>query len=492
MRPLPIRVRLTLWYFTMFASAAALLCMASLWMLGRSVDETEYHDLQERAEDVQLVLSHQDPGESLQQLSAEFAAIYEVKDDGKYLQVRDEEGNWIFRSKRMVAENPDLPSPASLPKAGLTAEFHQGTRYVRTLGYPIEVRGKRYSVQTGIALNKSMALVTSFRTNLLLLTPIVILLAAAGGHFMSRKALRPVAALAQEARRINDRNLDIRLPTSGARDEISDLSRTLNQMLERIDKAFASVRNFTGSASHELRTPISLLRTEIEVALIRPRKTEEYRAILVRLHEETVRMTNLVENLLSLARADGGAETITLIPIRVNELFQQAGERWKDAMDKAMLDFKVDYPASELFLLGDSQAILRLLSILLENASKYTPPGGAVTLCATAEAERILLSVRDTGIGVAPEHRSRIFDRFYRAAPPGESAPAGSGLGLALAKWIAERHGAQLAVESEPGKGSCFSFSLARSAPAPSAGDAPTPLHGGLGKESILSSPRGL
>jgi signal transduction histidine kinase len=153
---------------------------------------------------------------------------------------------------------------------------------VRVLAYPIEVRGKRYSVQTGMALNNSLALLASFRNNLLFLTPIVILLAAIGGHLMSRKALRPVAALAAEARRINDHNLETRLPVSRAKDEISDLSRTLNQMVERIDKAFASVRRFTGNASHELRTPISLLRTEIEVALYRPRDGEEYRAILGR------------------------------------------------------------------------------------------------------------------------------------------------------------------------------------------------------------------
>jgi methyl-accepting chemotaxis protein len=320
LRPLPIRVRLTLWYFTMFAAAAVLLCAASLWMLGRSVDKSEYHELQERAEDVQLVLSHADVSLSSQQLRAELSTLYELKDDGKYLQVRDDQGNWLFRSKRMMAENPALPAPNLLPKVGQIANFHQGTRYVRILAYPIAVRGRLYSVQTGIALNKSMVLVASFRTNLLLLAPIAILLAALGGHFMSRKALHLVAELAREARRINDRNLDIRLPVPRARDEISDLSRTLNQMLERIDKAFASVRTFTGNASHELRTPISLLRTEIEVALFRPREGEEYAATLQRLHEETVRMTNLVENLLSLARADGGAETIALAPIRVADL----------------------------------------------------------------------------------------------------------------------------------------------------------------------------
>jgi heavy metal sensor kinase len=472
MKSLPIRVRLTLWYFAMFASAAVLLSTASLWMLQRSVDAAEYHDLQERVDDVRELLSHEDASRSLDQISSDFAAIYNFKDDGKYLQVRDESGNWIFRSKRMIAQNPNLPAPDRIPTAGLIAEFQQGARHVRILNSSIVARGKRYSVQTGVAMNRSLALLASFRTSLLLLTPLVILLAAAGGHVMSRKALRPVAVLAAEARRINDRNLDIRLPVPSARDEIHDLSQTLNQMLERIDKAFASVRTFTGNASHELRTPISLLRAEIEVALYRPRSSEEYRAILGRLHEETVRMTGLVENLLSLARADGGAETISLRTIRVSSLFNQVAETWKGAFHQASLDFKIEMPEGDPVLLGDAYAIPRLLSILLENASKYTRPGGRVTLSAAVDGERIILSVRDTGIGIAPEHRPRIFDRFYRVMPADGAAASGSGLGLALAKWIAECHGTELCVESAPESGSCFSFSLRRCTPTPAA--APT------------------
>jgi len=468
MTSLPIRIRLTLWYFAMFASAATLLCIASLWMLQRSVDQSEYHDLQERAEDVELVLSRADAGRTPQQLAADLSEIYEVKDDGKYLQVRDEQGDWIFRSRRMMAQNPALEAPASLPAAGTIAQFHQGTRYVKTLAYPIVAHGKRYSVQTGMALNKSMVLVANFRESLLLLAPIVILLAALGGHFMSRKALRPVTDLASQARRINDRNLDTRLPVPRAKDEISDLSNTLNQMLERIDKAFATVRTFTGNASHELRTPISLLRTEIEVALFRPRKNEEYRAILERLHEETVRMTTLVESLLALARADGGAETIALAPVRVSDLFKRINEIWAGAMNQALLDFRLETPGHDMILLADADGVVRLLSILIENARKYTLPGGVVNVCAEVENERAILSVLDTGIGIAPEHLARIFDRFYRASPRGDATPPGSGLGLSLAHWIAERHGTDLYVESAPGTGSRFSFSLQMASISPS------------------------
>ena len=429
-------------------------------MLQRSVDSTEYHDLQERVEDVQLLLAHEDANTSIDTSRQEFIAIYSIKDDGKWLQVMDEDGNWIYRSKRMVAENLELARPDRLSNQGIITEFRQGTRYVRALTYPITVRGRNYSVQTGIALNKSLALLTSFRDDLLLLTPAVILLAALGGHWMSRKALQPVALLTAEARRINDRNLDTRLPVPRAQDEISALCQTLNQMLERIDKAFASIRAFTGNASHELRTPISLLRTEIEVALYRPRDGEEYRITLKRLQEETIRMTNLVENLLSLARADGGAEAMALVPIEVSGLFKRIEQTWKRTMQLALLDFKLDLEDEDFVLLGDPAGILRLLSILLENASKYTPPGGSVVLKAASVGDSIILSVRDTGIGISSDDLPRIFERFFRATKSNDVSSRGSGLGLALGKWIAERHGTQLNVASELGHGSCFSFSL--------------------------------
>ena len=462
MKPLPIRLRLTLWHSFMFASAAVLICLTSYWMLQRSLDATEYHDLQERAEDAQLILDHAGAASSLDQLRNNFAAFYTYKDDGKYLQVRDDHGNWLFRSRRLKLANPTLPNTDQIPAAGLISEFQQDDDLVRVLSYAVVVNGRKYAVQTGLSLDRSLLLLKRFRTNMFLLTPAVILLAGIGGHFMSRKALYPVALLASEAQRINERNLDHRLPVPKAKDELSALSCTLNNMLERIDKAFTSVRTFTGNASHELRTPIALLRTEIEVALYRPRDAEEYRAVLGRLHAETVRMTSLVENLLSLARADGGAETIVLAPVRLDALFGQVAETWKNTTIQAVLDFRVETPDSDLVVLADAPGIKRMLSILLDNACKYTPPGGSVIMRAAVTGERVEISVRDSGIGIDPMYKERVFDRFFRV-PGNAPLHSGSGLGLSLAKWIAERHGTTLQLESRPGGGSRFSFSLERS-----------------------------
>lgn len=462
MQAIPIRLRLSLWYFALFATAACLLSTSSWWMLHRSLDVTEYHDLQERAEDVQGLLAHQPANISNVELEREFTAIYALRDDGKWLQVMDQNGRWLYRSKRMIAKSPDLPEPDKLPRDGTIAEFQQGTRYVRVLAYPIQANGKKYSVQTGLALNRSMVLLHNFGAGLLLLTPAVILLAALGGYWMSRKALQPVSLLTAEARKIHDRNLETRLPVPAAKDEISLLSNTLNQMLERIDKAFASVRAFTGNASHELRTPIALLRTEIEVALYKPRASEEYRDTLSRMHQETLQMGNLVENLLALARADGGAEVLRMVPIEMQPLLLRLDQTWRKAMRLAMIEFRVEAGEQDVAMLGDAASIARLLSILLENASKYTPPGGSVIVSAVASEKQVLLSVRDTGIGISEMDLPCIFDRFYRSPSAGNLASRGSGLGLALGKWIAERHGTKLTVESVPGRGSCFSFALDR------------------------------
>jgi heavy metal sensor kinase len=487
-KSLPIRIRLTLWYSLAIATAMFSIGFASLWMVHRAIDDLEREELQQRVRSVRRFVESRPPGETRAQLRDAITAAYNVSHGNKWLQVIDEQGNWIYRSSHVAAAYPTLVLPQRAPETGTYFTYTAESSSVRALIEPISIHGVRYTVQTGLTLNKTLAILSNLRIQLFLLIIVGLFVSSIGGHFMSRKALKPVAALAAEARRINDRNLDIRLPEPSAKDEISDLSRTLNQMLERIDKAFASVRTFTGNASHELRTPISLMRTEIEVALYRPRDSQEYRDVLGRLHEETLRMTNLVETLLSLARADGGAETIALVTIRVDDLLRQVAGSWNDAMNRAMLDFNVEIEDEDLALLGDRHLLPRLLSILLENASKYTPPGGSVKLSAALAGARVVLSVTDSGIGIAPEHKPRIFDRFYRATQVGESVPPGSGLGLALAKWIADRHGTELCVESELGSGSFFSLSLERTQPAVQPSREHGMLHTEPGTESTLPS----
>ena len=176
-------------------------------------------------------------------------------------------------------------------------------------------------------------------------------------------------------------------------------------------------------------------------------------------------MTRLVENLLSIARADAGTERMNLQPIDLENFFRRIDRDWADSMRLARLNFHFEMHTEDHVVLGDPASLSRLLTILLENARKYTPPGGSVVLSAVSEGAGVRIAVQDTGAGILQKDLPRIFDRFFRGEQAGIAESSGSGLGLALGKWIAERHGTDLVVESAPGQGSSFSFTLFRAGP---------------------------
>jgi signal transduction histidine kinase len=467
MKPLPIRLRLTSWYFVMFTTAALLLSLTSWWMLRRTIDTTVLQDLDERNDDVRMQLRQLGQQADMAKVQAKFDAIYRYRDDGKWLQILDQDGHWIYRSPRMAALDSVLPLPQSLLKGGVVGEFTQGTRHVRTRSVPIDVYGHLYSVETGIAMNKSFVLLHTFGISLLLLTPVVLLVAGFGGHVMSRKALAPVADITREARRITERNLNTRLPVSPTEDELSHLSVTLNNMLTRIDTGFRSVRDFTANASHELRTPLALLRTEVEIALLRPRAAAEYRDSLEHMHRVVVDMSELIDTLLTIARADGGSEAMRMLPVDLRSLVADIVEEWSPIASRLSIRLEMCGLHSfdddrSITILGDRLSILRLLRIWLDNACKFTAPEGAITIHLTPDHNSVLLAVEDTGIGIALEHQGQVFNRFYRVKGDTSRQRAGAGLGLSIAKWIADQHQTSISVDSDLGRGSRFQVRLVR------------------------------
>lgn len=469
MTAMPIRLRLTMWYSVMFATAAILLSLTSWRMLRYSIDASVRQDLQERVDDVREQLRHFGPALGPQEFQARMDAIYKFRDDGKWLQIAGQNGEWIYRSQRMASASSGVSLPGQLPPGGSISEFWQGPRHVRTLSSRITVDGRSYSVETGIAMNKPEALLRGFGIGLLLLTPAVLMAAIVAGHMMSRKALGPVAVLANEARRITDRNLDARLPVPAARDEISHLSETLNSMLARLDAGFRSARDFTANASHELRTPLARLRAEVEIALMSPRSAQEYRDTLEHMQEVAVDMTRLLEDLLTLARAEAGSEMLRLAPVDLGELIDATIEEWRPVAEHLSLDLRrggdlsgtaLGRPA--ILVSGDRPALLRLLRIWLDNACKFTPAGGSIEVAAVSAANSVFLSVQDSGIGISAEHQERVFERFYRVQGDTGRRTAGSGLGLSMAAWIAEQHKTSIGLKSAPGAGSRFEIALAR------------------------------
>jgi heavy metal sensor kinase len=457
---LPLRVRLTLWYSLCFAVAFFCVGSGCLWMVHRAILDLENNELQQRVRSVRRFLEAHPATEDIAQTNAAITAAYNVSHGSKWLQVIDDHGRWLYRSPHVIAAYPTLSLPQNLQAASDYFNYTSAGIPVRALIAPIEVHGRRYTVQTGLSLTKTMAILTNFHTQLISLTAIGLLGSSLAGYFMSRKALLPIAAIAAEAKRINDRNLNTRLPELQTSDELARLSTTLNQMLGRIEAGYQSVRSFTANAAHELRTPIALLRAETEVTLSLPRDTEHYRAALLRIEENSIQMSQLIDQLLMLARTDAGVEVLQIGPLDLFELVAEVESPWRELFASAGIRFHCDCHASRRWIEGDHSTLRRLLNTLLENAWRYTPAGQQVELTVRDAGQHLELAVSDTGIGITPHDQSRIFQRFFRAAKPLHGSHAGSGLGLALAQWIAECHGTSLTVASQLGAGSRFALQL--------------------------------
>jgi signal transduction histidine kinase len=467
---LPIRIRLSISYFLIFFLAGILLCGAAYLMARHSLYVALEHDLDEHIDDVRdFVVSRGLAGDSAEN-RAQIAAEFAVKDDGKWLQIQDDRGNWAYRSRRMLIAAHNLPPAAEIPREGKFIEFDAGPKRVRALIRTFEAGGRRFTVESGATLTRTNQTLSDFRNGLLLISPAVFLMAGVAGHLLSRRALGPVAAIAREAQRIHDGNLQTRLPQLETRDELAHLSSTLNEMLERIESGVRSVRDFTAYASHELRTPVALIRTEADLALHFDRSGAEYRDALGIIAGEAVRMSTLLDSLLFLARTDAGTEQVQLEPVDARRICQQACDKLRRlpgglSFPRPRLAVISEMPAAPVWVMADAGYLQRLLTIILENAAKYTPAGGTIRFSLETGRNMARFAVRDTGIGIPREEQGRIFDRFFRASNARDCDAQGSGLGLALAAWIAARHKTEIEVVSSPGVGSCFSWSLPLAAP---------------------------
>jgi heavy metal sensor kinase len=297
------------------------------------------------------------------------------------------------------------------------------------------------------------------RRIMILMAPFMVLVAAGGGWSISRFALRPIDQVIAIAERRNARNLDERMPERDVDDELGRLIRTLNHTADRMNAAFEQIRQFSWNVAHELKTPLTILRGEAELALAGPGGTEESQRLSATYLEETVRLSGVVDDLLTLAQADAGRIQIERKPVHMDELVDDMRE------DAGILahekGLRVDLlENSSATILGDAGRLRRLFRSLIDNAVKYTDVGGAIGIRSRRQGATVQISIRDSGIGIPAEALPRIFDRFYRSDPARSRDSGGSGLGLSLARWIAEAHGGTITVESAVGRGSTFTVTL--------------------------------
>ncbi len=352
----------------------------------------------------------------------------------------------------------------------------QRLRYiVRPLGPEVSKGG---AVLVGVRPETAeLGLEQTFSTFLLIL-PFGVLAAYAIGSLVARRALGPVDQITREVREITDgTSLHRRLPSSMVKDELGRLADTLNQMIGRLERSFTALRRFTADASHELKTPLTVLKAGVERALTTPKMPPESLAALEEAMDEINRMTELVDALLTLARADEGLVVLHQEPVDLRALILETEETGELLAEPAGIAVSADAPVDPVIVPVDGSRIRQLVMNLLTNAVKYTPAGGRVRLWLERDDGRVRFGVSDTGIGIAPGDLPHIFDRFWRAdsARTRTGERPGVGLGLAICKWIAEAHGGTIDVQSRPGRGTTFSVTLPASPGEPVPSTPPPP-----------------
>jgi heavy metal sensor kinase len=314
-------------------------------------------------------------------------------------------------------------------------------------------------VQVASSLEDVHAVMKDLRNLLLFLIPAVFVVACLGGYWLSWRALAPVDEITRVAKSISVQNLSQRLTVPQTGDEIQRMAEAWNGLLDRLEGSVKRIRQFTADASHELRTPVALIRTTAEFALRRERRTSDYQSALGEIQIEAERMTELTESLLTVARADANGLELPLAEIDLNEtiwdVFRQI-DRVAAVQGVAMQLELADEPAT---VKANAPAIRRLLLGLIDNALRHTPSGGSVTISTTRMQNGVVLAVQDTGEGIQAEALPHVFERFFRA-DPARGSGSGAGLGLSIAQAIAQAHRSELTVQSEPGTGARFALVL--------------------------------
>ncbi|HET8698274.1 MAG TPA: ATP-binding protein, partial [Gammaproteobacteria bacterium] len=375
---------------------------------------------------------------------------------GELFQVLDDRGQVVHRGDAFPAA---VQAGAPVPAERLFEATVDGEP-LRVMSRRVPIGDTSYTIEAAASLRSLRAGLREAAWRLAPAVPLALLAAAGAGYWVSRRALAPVDRITQTARLIGADNLSQRLHVAASGDELERLAQTLNEMIARLEDAFQRITRFTADASHELRTPLALMRTTAEVALRAPPAAGEERAALEQIVAEIERTSQIVENLLLIARADAGVAELRKQAVNAVDAVRDACSEAAMLARVKGLTLEAQLPNEPLAVHGDGDALRRLFLILLDNAVKYTPAPGTIVVSIGREQGAVRAAVRDTGVGIAAEHLPHVFERFYRVDRARSRAEGGAGLGLAIGRWIAEAHGGSLRAERVERRGSTFYVEL--------------------------------
>lgn len=464
-----VRGRLTLWYVCVLALLLVAFSLTFYFLAERALYARVDSGLRSLLEVSTRSLIH-DTAEGQTSQSAAQSTTAEMSSPEQTLLIYDAAGKLLGNSQPDEEFRVPLPNLLSIPPSEIqlytAAEEDDPERTYRLAVRRVNIPPTNipYILVASQSLKVVQEELRALHRPLLVAGPLALLLASVGGWFLARKSLAPVVALAGSARRISAENLGQQLPVANPRDELGELAITFNELLARLDAAFAQQRQFMADASHELRTPLSVAHTAARVTLRKPRRTEaEYRETIQVMDEEIQRLTRIVRDMFLLARADTGRYPLQKQPLYLNDLVEEVARAGKLLAAEKAITLAVTNLAEARFY-GDEDLLRRLLLNLVDNAIQHTPETGQVQLHLQQEAQTYVVTVSDSGAGVPAEAQHRIFERFYRAdqARPRTSTAdgRGAGLGLSIAHWIAEAHGGNLTLAPSDQTGATFVIRL--------------------------------
>jgi len=451
-----IRVRLTLWYVALLALILLAFSGAVYIGLARSLQAEADWRLTMAAQQtlavVELEGNRLDEPVSSEQLPT-----------GTLMSVYNGRGQRLFSTDRgrllPALSRDEVQAVVQGPWSVSTLQASDGVEW-RLLTAPVLDSGRPSgALQVARAQPEVAAALQQLQALLALAIPATLVVASAGGLFLAGRALGPIDRLTREAQAIGADDLTRRLDPPPHEDEVGRLARTFNGMLDRLEQAFRRQRQFTADAAHELRTPLAMLASQVDVVLEWPRRATDYQEALANMREDISRMNALLSEMLTLARADAGQELLNRERLDLATLVDDVVTAMTPLAETGGVGL-THISGADIVVEGDQTRLTQLLINLMDNAIKYTPAGGSVTVTARQHDAWAILEVADTGVGIEPEHLPYLFERFYRADPARARAAGGVGLGLAISQWVVQAHGGTIAVASQPGRGTTVTVRL--------------------------------
>lgn len=457
-----LRFRLIAWY----AGLLVVLCLAfgaySYWRLEHYISKYWTEVLSNRAQGIANTLSANLERGDGAYVRKDIEARYAPESNDWFIRVTREDGSVVY-----ISGEPNNKSfaPAKVPWSSKefsgvhTRVRNEGSVRLLIASVPFVAGNEKYLVEAGVSALPKQRIQESFLVTLLIGLPVVLALAIWGGFWLFKWALTPVQKISSTVQEITLHHLNKRLPVVETGDEIASLSKTLNQMISRLEKSFQSVKRFTADASHELQTPLTILRGELETLLLDESLSKDVREAVFSLIEEVDWLSKIVRSLLMLSRLDAGQLQTERVKLNLADLVETTA----DQMSPLAAEKNITLSSSageEVAVSGDHVRLKQVIVNLLDNAIKYTPEGGRITVLVSKSEQHACLEVGDTGPGIPESDLPHVFDRFFRAGPIRRETNDGAGLGLSIVQSICAAHGGLVRAENQSSGGCRITFQL--------------------------------